>query len=108
MGDGIDQDCDGEDRDQYIALSSMISCGIDNDDIRCWGQGTDTIPKIATPRTVDMIQAEHVNGCYLDANQHLFCWGIETENSNTNVYYDVGVGESDICVLDRWSGHLYW
>ena len=37
----------------------------------------------------------------MDANQQLFCWGMDIEDLGSNSYYDIGVGEASICVLDR-------
>ena len=58
------------------------------------------IPKVADPRFMTVVQNENVNGCYLDANQQLFCWGMDIEDLGSNSYYDIGVGEASICVLD--------
>ena len=38
IGDGIDQDCDGEDQVQMISAYGHYNCGLNTDSqIRCWG-----------------------------------------------------------------------
>ena len=38
IGDGIDQDCDGEDQLQMISAYGHYNCGLNTDSqIRCWG-----------------------------------------------------------------------
>ena len=100
VSDGIDQNCDGRDREHQVALSTYSSCGIDGEDIRCWGTNTEIMPKVAHPKLVKMSKKEAAIGCYLDGQHQLFCWGTEPISSESTTFFDLGVGSVGSCVLD--------
>ncbi|MEC8381074.1 MAG: MopE-related protein [Myxococcota bacterium] len=115
VNDGIDQDCDGEDKTQQIAHSIGtpylygfdvydFACGLDaKSELKCWGE--DSFGQVSGRPTVklSLISLGSGHGCGLDDEGSIHCWGRNNHGQSSppqGRYIDLDLGINHSCAMD--------
>lgn len=120
--DGIDQDCDGEDRvTRVIAIASPFVCAIDAAGrLSCWGEGADlygVVSEVPDGRFME-VGAGYNYACALSLEGEVTCWGLDSvgqvSGAPAGVFARLTVGTEHACVLDSaglatcWGPEYNW
>ena len=92
IGDGLDQDCDGEDATSMIALGSEHGCVIDaNGVLSCFGLN-DSLQNIPTDFQVQFVDAKYQTTSVITKNGELSCFGDSCDNISDAYFIQISQG----------------
>ena len=102
VGDGIDQDCDGEDTKYQIDLGREFDCGLSEGTLRCWGDGRENAPKMQNALWTEVGLSVMKGGCSMMSENNIHCFGIHSQLSvqSTNSFVQL-IKVTTTCVFSQ-------
>ena len=105
VGDGIDQDCDGEDVDRMIDLSPNYGCSIlPTGALSCFSDWTNQDVLSNIPEgTYTYVETAYNFACALKTDGAIECWGYDSTalDSPSGYFRQFALGEQFGCALDN-------
>ena len=118
--DGIDQDCDGYDLQDYTHISAggWFTCGVTTEsNLLCWGSDYFGQTSDSPDGAFSMVEGGGNHACALKPTGSGYCWGIDdssegdygqVSSATAGPYLDISTGAAHTCAIDSSSRIDCW